>query len=246
MSVSNEHSAPVALITGASRGLGEVLAHFLAGQGYNLVLTARRAEILDSAAHNLDQYGGKVLAVPGDVADAAHRHKLAQAAESLGRLDLLINNASILGPTPLLTLSDYPLDELEAVFSANVFAPLGLVQAALPLLKASKGLVINVSSDAAVGGYETWGGYGSSKAALDLISKTLAHELKSAGVAVVSVDPGDMRTDMNQAANAGSDISGLPLPDATLPFWAWLLGQDRAAISGGRFQAQAERWEVAS
>src|SRR4030095_5263955 len=106
-------------------------------------------------------------------------------------------------------------------------------QDTLPLLEASKGLVINISSDAAVGGYETWGGYGSSKAALDLISKTLANELKSSGVAVVSVDPGDMRTDMNQAANAGSDISGLPLPEATLPFWAWLLGQDRAAINVG-------------
>ena len=246
MSTSNPSPAPVALITGASRGLGETLAHFLAGQGYNLVLTARRTEILDTATHNLDQYGGKVLAVPGDVADAQHRHKLALAVESLGRLDLLVNNASILGPIPLLTLVNYPLDELEAVFAANVFAPLGLVQETLPLLKASSGLVINISSDAAVGGYETWGGYGSSKAALDLISKTLANELKASGVAVVSVDPGDMRTDMNQAANGGSDISGLPLPDATLPFWAWLLGQERAAISGGRYQAQAERWEVPS
>jgi NAD(P)-dependent dehydrogenase (short-subunit alcohol dehydrogenase family) len=246
MSTSHASSAPVALITGASRGLGETLAHFLAGQGYNLVLTARRAEILDTAVHKLDQYGGKVLAVPGDVADVAHRHKLAQAAKSLGRLDILVNNASILGPTPLLTLDHYPLDEFQTVFTANVFAPLGLVQEALPLLQASKALVINISSDAALGGYETWGGYGSSKAALDLISKTLANELKTSGVAVVSVDPGDMRTDMNQAANAGSDISGLPLPDATLPFWAWLLGQDRAAISGGRYQAQAERWEIPS
>lgn len=246
MSTANNNAAPVALITGASRGLGEVLAHFLAGQGYNLILTARRADVLDNAAHALDQYGGKVLVLAGDVAEADHRHKLAQAAESLGRLDILVNNASILGPTPLLTLDRYPLDELQAVYTANVFAPLGLVQETLPLLKASSGLVINISSDAAVGGYETWGGYGSSKAALDLISKTLAHELAGVNVSVVSVDPGDMRTDMNQAANSGSDISGLPLPDATLPFWAWLLGQDRTAISGGRYQAQAERWEVSA
>ncbi|MBZ0288166.1 MAG: SDR family oxidoreductase, partial [Anaerolineae bacterium] len=179
MSTANNHSAPVALITGSSRGLGAVLAHFLAGQGYHLILTARRADVLDETAHSLDPYGGKVIVLPGDVVDSAHRRKLAQAAESLGRLDVLVNNASILGPTPLLTLNDYPLDELKSVFAANVFAPLGLVQETLPLLKASKGLVINLSSDAAVGGYETWGGYGSSKAALDLISKTLANELKN-------------------------------------------------------------------
>jgi NAD(P)-dependent dehydrogenase (short-subunit alcohol dehydrogenase family) len=244
MSVSNNTTAPVALITGASRGLGETLAHFLAGQGYNLVITARRADLLQETERALSQYGGKVIALPGDVADAAHRRALAQAAQSLGRLDLLINNASILGPTPLLTLDNYPLEQIEQVYAVNVFAPLGLVQDTLSLLKVSSGLVINISSDAAVGGYETWGGYGSSKAALDLISRTLAGELKDSGVAVVSVDPGDLQTDMHQQAFPGEDISNLPMPDATLPFWAWLLGQDRAAVSGGRYQAQAERWEV--
>jgi NAD(P)-dependent dehydrogenase (short-subunit alcohol dehydrogenase family) len=244
MSVSNNTNAPVALITGASRGLGETLAHFLAGQGYNLVITARRADLLNQTAQSLAQYGGQVITLPGDVADAAHRRALAQAAQSLGRLDLLINNASVLGPTPLLTLDSYPLEQIEQVYAVNVFAPLGLVQDTLALLKASSGLVINISSDAAVGGYETWGGYGSSKAALDLISRTLAGELKDSGVAVVSVDPGDLQTDMHQQAFPGEDISNLPKPDATLPFWAWLLGQDRAAVSGGRYQAQAERWEV--
>jgi NAD(P)-dependent dehydrogenase (short-subunit alcohol dehydrogenase family) len=239
-------SNSVALITGASRGLGQTLAHFLAGQGYDLVITARRANLLETTAQALNPYGGKVIALPGDVADSAHRHKLAQAAESLGRLDVLVNNASVLGPTPLHTLDIYPLDELAQVFEANVFAPVGLVQETLPLLKASHGLVINLSSDAAVGGYATWGGYGSSKAALDLMSKTMANELKASGVFVVSVDPGDMRTDMNQEANAGADISSLPTPDVTLPFWAWLLGQDRTAVSGGRYQAQAERWELPS
>lgn len=244
MPISNNPSSPVALITGGSRGLGETLAHFLAGQGYNLIITARRPELLDQTARGLAQYGGQVIALPGDIADASHRRTLAQAAQSLGRLDLLINNASVLGPTPLLTLGTYPIDQLEQVYAVNVFAPVALVQDNLPLLKASGGLVVNLSSDAAVGGYPTWGGYGSSKAALDLISLTLAGELKESGVAVVSVDPGDLQTDMHQQAFPDEDISNLPKPEATLPFWAWLLGQDRASVSGGRYQAQAERWEV--
>jgi len=244
MSTFNPSTTPVALITGASRGLGATLAHFLARQGYDLVITARRPDLLDETARALNPYGGKVIAIPGDVAAADHRRKLADAARSLGRLDLLVNNASVLGPTPLLTMASYPLDQLAEVYAVNVLAPVGLVQQTLPLLKASHGLVVNISSDAALGGYPTWGGYGSSKAALDLISITLAKELESDGVAVVSVDPGDMRTDMNQAANPGADISGLPTPDVTLPFWAWLLGQERASVTGGRYQAQAERWEI--
>ena len=163
-----------------------------------------------------------------------------------GRLDILVNNASELGPSPLPTLADYPLDKLAQVFNVNVIAPVALVQATLPLLKTGGGLVINISSDAAIGGYETWGGYGASKAALDLISFTLANELKDSGVAVVSVDPGDLRTDMHQAAYPGQDISDRPTPDVTLPFWAWLLGQDRAAVTGHRFSAQSDKWEVAS
>ena len=121
-----------------------------------------------------------------------------------------------------------------------------MVQAVLPYLKSSKGLVVNISSDAAIGAYETWGAYGSSKAALDLISLTLANELRSDKIAVVSVDPGDMRTDMHQNAFPGQDISDRPLPEVTLPFWAWLFGQDRLAITGQRFQAQSELWEVES
>ncbi len=165
-----------------------------------------------------------------------------QAAADLGGLDLLVNNASILGPSPLPPLADYPLAALEQVLAVNVLAPLGLVQAALPLLRRSRGLVINISSDAAVGGYRGWGGYGTSKAALDLLSLTLAHELADAGVTVVSVDPGDMRTQMHQDAFPGEDISDRPLPEATLPFWAWLLGQERREINGRRLQAQAEVW----
>lgn len=235
---------PVALITGASRGLGATLAGFLAGQGYDLVLTARGADALHRAAGSLAHFGTTVLVVPGDVTDPAHRMRLIETARSIGRLDLLINNASDLGPSPLPALADYPLDALQHVFAANVVAPVALVQLALPLLKQRQGRVINLSSDAAVGGYENWGGYGGSKAALDLISLTLANELRGEGISVVSVDPGDMRTVMHQQAYPGQDISDRPEPAVTLPFWAWLLGQDGMLVSGGRYKAQAEQWEV--
>jgi len=236
----------VALITGASRGLGFELAGFLAKQGYDLVLTARGADALEDAARSLEKHGGKVVALPGDVSKPEHRRRLTEAAESFGQLDLLINNASDLGAAPLPPLAEYPLDTLEEVFRVNLIAPLGLVQSTLPLLKESGGTIINLSSDAAVGGYPGWGAYGSSKAALDLVSLTLANELRDTGVAVVSVDPGDMRTRMHQSAFLGEDISDRPLPEVTLPFWAWLLGQPRMSITGKRYQAQSDRWEVAA
>ncbi|HEY2737223.1 MAG TPA: SDR family oxidoreductase, partial [Thermoanaerobaculia bacterium] len=183
-----------ALITGASRGLGRTVAGFLAAQGYGLILTARGAEELAAAEQELRRHGGPVTALAGDVADPAHRRNLAEAAEGLGRLDILFNNASTLGATPLL-----------------------------PLLGASGGLVVNISSDAARGGYPGWGGYGLTKAALDLASATLAQEIP--GIGVVAVDPGDLRTRMHQDAFPGEDISDRPLPEVTLPFWAWLFGQ---------------------
>jgi NAD(P)-dependent dehydrogenase (short-subunit alcohol dehydrogenase family) len=157
---------------------------------------------------------------------------------------VLVNNASDLGPSPLPPLAAFPLDAFAGLYAANVVAPLALVQAALPLLRASRGLVVNVSSDAALGGYPGWGGYGATKAALDLVSLTLANELRADRVAVVSVDPGDMRTAMHQQAYPGEDITDRPLPDVTLPFWGWLLGQEPMAVSGRRFQAQAEAWEA--
>ena len=237
----------IALITGASRGLGAELAAFLAKQGYDLVLTARGKEALEVISQSLQQYGGAVLALPGDISDQTHRRRLIEATASVfGRLDLLINNASTLGQSPLPSLADYSLEELEQVLTTNVIAPLGLVQEALPLLKESGGLVVNISSDASVGGYPGWGGYGASKAALDLISLTLANELRDYDIGVVGVDPGDMRTQMHQDAFPGEDISDRPLPDATLPFWAWLLGQEPLTINGQRFQAQSETWEVAA
>lgn len=232
----------VALITGSSRGLGLTLADFLAAQGYALVVTARHEGPLSAAAERLKRYGNPVTAVAGDVTDAAHRRALVRAAQALGGLELLVNNASDLGPSPLPELARYPLEPLTKLYDANVVAPLGLVQEALPLLKAGRGLVVNVSSDAATGAYPGWGGYGASKAALDLLTRTLAAE--TAEVGFVSVDPGEMRTLMHQAAFPGEDISDRPLPDVTLPFWAWLLGQDPVAVSGQRFSAQGERWEV--
>lgn len=232
----------VAMITGSSRGLGLTLADFLAAQGCALVLTARHEDALSRAAESLKRYGHPVTAVAGDVADPAHRRALVRAAEALGGLELLVNNASGLGPSPLPELSVYPSALLTELYQTNVVAPLGLVQEALPLLKAGRGLVVNVSSDAAVGAYPGWGGYGSSKAALDLLTRTLAAEVP--GIGFVSVDPGDMRTRMYQDAFPGENISDRPLPDVTLPFWAWLLGQDPLEVSGRRFQAQGERWEV--
>jgi NAD(P)-dependent dehydrogenase (short-subunit alcohol dehydrogenase family) len=234
-----------ALVTGASRGLGEVIATYLARSGYDLVLTARRSELLEELANRLRQHT-RVVAIAGDVSDPAHRARLASAAADLGGLDVLVNNASELGPSPMPQLTSYPLDELRRVFDVNVVAPVALVQETLPLLKPRRGLVVNITSDAAVGAYPRWGGYGSSKAALELVSRTLAEELREDGVSVVVVDPGDVRTDMHQAAFPGEDISDRPLPDTTIPFWAWLFAADPMGVTGQRFQAQGDRWELAS
>jgi NAD(P)-dependent dehydrogenase (short-subunit alcohol dehydrogenase family) len=235
----------VAIVTGASRGLGLTLSKFLAGQGFAVVATSRNEPALNAAAVEIRTAGGRVEAVAGDVAEAAHRARVVDAARRMGGLTLLVNNASDLGPTPLPPLADLDAGALRHVFEVNVVAPLALVQAALPLLAASHGTVVNISSDAAIGGYPGWGAYGSSKAALDLVSKTLAEELRAKGVAVVSVDPGDMRTKMHQDAYPGQDISDRPLPIATLPFFAWLFAQDPLRASGRRYQAQSTVWEVA-
>lgn len=230
-----------AIITGASRGLGRTVAEFLAAQGYDLVITARGEEDLQAAARSLRRHGGEVIALAGDVTDPDHRRRLAGAAR---RVDILFNNASTLGATPLPPLAEYPLEDLEEAFRVNVSAPLALVREVLPLLAESGGLIVNISSDAARGGYPGWGGYGLTKAALDLASLTLANELSGRWVGVVAVDPGDLRTCMHQEAFPGEDISDRPLPEVTLPFWAWLFGQPPAAVTGRRYQAQSERWEV--
>jgi NAD(P)-dependent dehydrogenase (short-subunit alcohol dehydrogenase family) len=234
----------VALITGASRGLGAVLATLLGHLEYSLVITSRGGEALHELASSLRLEGVNVRAIPGDVSSHAHQEALLQAARDLGGLDVLINNASELGPSPMLDLVQYPPGALERVLAVNLVAPLELIREGLPVLKERKALVVNISSDAARGGYPTWGGYGASKAALDLASLTLAHELRDSEVAVVSVDPGEMRTQMLQQAYPGEDISDRPLPDATVPFWMWLFGQPRSRVSGQRYEAQAEQWEL--
>ncbi len=236
--------AKVAVITGASRGLGRVLAGFLAKQGYGMVVAARGAEELHAAAEELRRDGATVVAVRGDVSRAGDRGRLLKAAGRWGRIDLLVNNASDLGELPIPRLENATRENLLHVLEVNTLAPLALIQGTLPLLARTRGLVVNITSDAALGGYEGWGVYGASKAALELISKTLAAELKGKGVGVVAVDPGDMRTRMHQDAYPGQDISDRPLPDVTLPFWAWLLSQDPLAVSGARYQAQASLWEV--
>jgi len=244
MTPSGDASRPVALVTGASRGLGAALARFLAAQEFELVLNARHAEPLEEIAGELRDSGRTVPTVVGDIGKPSTRTALQREIQRFDHLDLLVNNASELGPSPLPPLAGYPPQGLERVFRVNVLAPLSLVQELLPYLVRARGRVVNISSDAAVGGYPGWGGYGASKAALDLLSLTLAHELKELGVSVVSVDPGDMRTAMHQAAFPGQDISDRAPPEATLPFWAWLLNQEPMAVSGHRFQAQGDRWEV--
>jgi NAD(P)-dependent dehydrogenase (short-subunit alcohol dehydrogenase family) len=220
---TTSHGERVAIITGASRGLGLALARDLAARGWQLVLDARGGESLGRAGAEL---GGRttVVTITGDVADEDHRTRLVAEAARLGRLDLLVNNASMLGPSPQPALADYPLDELRRVYEVNVVAPLRLVQLALPLLEATGGRVVNVTSDAARERYAGWGGYGSSKAALEQVSNVLAAEHPA--LQVLWVDPGDMRTDLHQAAFPGEDISDRPPPEVSVPGLLALLGRD--------------------
>jgi NAD(P)-dependent dehydrogenase (short-subunit alcohol dehydrogenase family) len=208
-----------AIITGASRGLGLALARTLAADGWRLVIDARGAADLEQAARELGR-SSEVLALPGDVADAAHRRALVAAAGD--RINLIVNNASLLGPSPLPALADLPLDALERVYRVNVLGPLGLIQEALPHLPAG-GTIINISSDAAVEDYPGWGGYGSTKAALDQLTATLAAEHPTLNV--YAIDPGDMRTRMHQEAFPGQDISDRPEPETVVPGLLALLVQ---------------------
>jgi len=221
-----------ALITGASRGLGLALARGLAARGWNLIITARDADRLRSVRDELASRT-HVAAIAGDVADPAHRRELAVLARGHSGLDAVINNASTLGVSPLPELLDYPLDALTSVFETNVVAPLGLLQAVKGVLKPGA-RVINVTSDAAVNAYNGWGGYGASKAALEQLSAVLAAENTS--IRVYWVDPGDLRTDMHQAAYPGEDISDRPLPEVRVPAFIQLLEGD---LPSGRYSASA-------
>ncbi|MGP9021600.1 SDR family NAD(P)-dependent oxidoreductase [Streptomyces sp. BR1] len=225
---------PVAIITGASKGLGRALARALAARGWDLVLDARTASVLKESADGLDAHGSKVVPLAGDVTDAAHRRALVAAAEELGGLDLLVHNASALGAEPLVPLQKQPLDGFRAALETNVVAALGLVQESLELLRASSaGAVIAVSSDAAAEAYETWGGYGASKAALDQLAAVLAVE--EPGLRVWAVDPGDMATDLYRAAVPG-DEDGRPEPASVVPGFLRLLDERPAS---GRYTAPA-------
>jgi len=219
---------PIALITGASRGLGRAAAHALARRGWSLIADARRAADLTGAMRGL----ADVVAVPGDVTDPGHRARLAEVASRAGRLDVLVNNASRLGPSPQPPLASYPLDELGRVYDTNVFAPLALIQLLAAPLTAAAGVVVNVSSDAATEAYPGWGGYGSAKAALDQITAVLAVEQPA--LRCYAFDPGDMRTDMHQQAFPGEDISDRPEPEAVVPALLRLLDERPPS---GRYRA---------
>ncbi|QBS40564.1 SDR family oxidoreductase [Nocardia sp. CS682] len=200
-----------ALVTGASAGFGLALTRALVERGWRVIGTARRT---DRLARVSEELGAAFIAVPGDVTDPAHRSLLAETVSGTRELALVVNNASRLGPSPLSKLADYPLDELELVYRTNVLAPLAILQFALPLLTPGAS-VVNISSDAAVEPYPEWGGYGSSKAALDQLTAILGAEHPE--LSVYAFDPGDMRTEMHQAAFPGDDISDRPEPGTVVP-----------------------------
>ncbi|MDQ1499841.1 MAG: hypothetical protein QOI86_3181 [Actinomycetota bacterium] len=231
-----------ALITGASRGLGLALARSLAADGWKLVVDARTAGDLDAAATDLDPSPGPmgrqvkppgVVAVAGDVASEEHRLALRRAVADLGGIDVVVHNASRLGPSPQPTLDTYPLDVLRGVYAVNVFAPLRLTQLLLPHLRPG-GRIVFVTSDASVEPYGGWGGYGSSKAALDQIAAVLAAEHPE--FRIYAVDPGDMNTRMHQEAFPGEDISDRPPPEASVPGLREIL---TGRLPSGRYQARA-------
>jgi NAD(P)-dependent dehydrogenase (short-subunit alcohol dehydrogenase family) len=219
---------PTAVITGASRGLGLALARALADRGWRLVVDARGGADLELAARELGRHG-EVVALAGDVADRTHRRALIDAAGE--EIDLLVNNASVLGPSPQPPLRDYPPNELERVHRINVVAPLALIQLALPRLGPG-GRIVNVTSDAAVAAYPGWGGYGSSKAALEQLTAVLAAEHPERRI--YAVDPGDMNTRLHQEAFPGEDISDRPPPEESVPGLLALVAGD---LPSGRYRA---------
>jgi len=235
-------STRIALITGASRGLGLAIARVLAKRRFGLIIGGRDTEALAAAEGELLRDASAVVPVAGDITDAQVRLNLIDAARRLGGLNVLVNNASELGAIGPLLQFDVP--RMGRLFPVNVGAPTILMQLAAPLLALRRGLIVNITSDAATAAYPGWGPYGATKAALELLTRTLADELSHEGVSAILVDPGDMRTRMHQEAFPGEDISDRPLPDVTAPFWNWLVDQDPEKIRGQRFAAQQEdaRW----
>jgi len=233
----NTTAQRTALITGASRGLGLALARELAARGWRLIIDARGVETLEEVRAELARQT-EILAIPGSVTDPAHRERLARAAREAGGLDLVVNNAGILGPSPQPALLDYPLDVLEEVYRTNVVAPLGVLQSVRQALR-PEARVINITSDAGVEPYPGWGGYGSSKAALEQLSAVLAREAPE--LRVYWVDPGDMRTQMHQDAFPGEDISDRADPGESVPGLLALLERD---LPSGRYTARTLREEM--
>jgi len=226
-------SGRVAIITGASRGLGAVIAGVLAERGYDLVVGARNVEPLAQAADALARHDVRVVPVAGDITDAAVRARLVDAARELGGLDVLVNNASELGGIgPLL---DFEVTRFGRLFPVNTGAPLALIQRSMPLLAERRGLIVNITSDAARAAYAGWGPYGATKAALELLTRTLAVELRERGVSAVIVDPGDMRTRMHQDAFPDEDISDRPPPEESVPGLLALIEGDAPS---GRYRAR--------
>lgn len=223
--------APVALVTGASRGLGLVLTATLVDRGWHVVVDARDGAQLSAAVAGLSTPSA-VTAVCGDVSDPLHRLALADSVTGLGGLDLLVSNASVLGPSPQPRLADYPLDALASVYAVNAFAPVALLQLLLPSLRATGGRVVHLSSDAAVEAYAGWGGYGSAKAALDQLTAVLAAE--EPGLKVYAFDPGDMATDLQQQAFPGEDVSDRPDPASVVPSLLRLVDGD---LPSGRYRS---------
>ena len=219
----------VALVTGASRGLGFELAKALTASGWMVIVNGRSANALETARRDI---GGDLVAVAGGVVDAGHRAELSKAVEEAGGVDIVVNNAGILGPSPQPSLLDYPLDVLEDVYRANTIAPLAVLQAVRGSMKA-RAKVINITSDAGVEAYEGWGGYGSSKAALEQLSNVLAAE--NPEWRVYWVDPGDMNTQMHQDAFPGEDISDRPHPETSVPGLLKLIDGD---YPSGRYSAR--------
>jgi NAD(P)-dependent dehydrogenase (short-subunit alcohol dehydrogenase family) len=223
-------STPVAVITGASQGLGRALAHELATRGWDLVLDARHERALHDTVRALP--GGPHPAIAGDVADPAHRRDLADVAAELGGATVLVNNASTLGASPLPPLAELDPATYVRLLEVNLVAPVALTAALLPQLRRTRGTVLNLSSDAAVEPYAAWGGYGSSKAALDHASRVLAAE--EPALRVYAVDPGDMRTQLHQDAFPGEDVSDRPAPATVVPALLRLLD---GALPSGRYRA---------
>jgi len=227
----------VAIVTGGSKGFGRAVARLLAERGLHVIVDGRDENALDAAQRELAKVGD-VIAVAGDVTDASHVHRLVQIAEErFGRLDLVVNNASSIGRSPMPALEHLSPTVFERVFATNVYAPLHLIQHALPLLRRSGGTIVNVSSDAGVVAYAGWGGYGSAKAALEHLSRILAAELEETGVRVIVADPGNMNTQLHREAEPGVDLSDLAEPEAVAPALLAAIAEAREPYTRVELQA---------